>query len=296
MFLLLNRIHSLIARQHSRLRGLFSNIDEANLFQNNLIIHFTYHKCLTVYYDKVMRLLGIEFKFYTADFQSNHEQFEEAVSKNQRKKVLCLTNTGMVDINWKTLPEYRGSHFVRDPRDMIVSGYYYHLWTMEEWCTDTKFDWTRIIDHPFFSQYIESNKSKYPLNRSYKEYINTLDMEKGFILEMIFRGENFSQMENWNFNNPRILELKYEEIIGNEVECFRRLFEHYKFHPKLIDRGVEIAKKFRLEKNIKSNTGHVRNGKPRQWPKEFSPLVKDLFKKAYGNLLIQLGYEEDMKW
>lgn len=296
MFLFLNRVHSLSARQYSRLRGLFHPIKERYLFPNDHIIHFTYHKCLSVYYDQVMKLLSFEFHFYSADFHSNYELFEKAVSRIQKKRVLCLTNTGIGDIHWKVLPEYKGSHFIRDPRDMIVSGYYYHLWTKEKWCNDPVFDWARLIAHPYFSQYIESDKEKYPLNRSYKEYLNTLDKEKGFILEMIFMSQNFTKMGKWNYHNPLILELKYEEIVGNKAECFRRIFEQYNFHPKLIDRGVKIAKAFRLEKKIKSDTGPTRNGKHGQWYKELSPLVKSLFINAHGNLLIQLGYEKDMKW
>ena len=61
------------------------------------------------------------------------------------------------------------------------------------------------------------------------------------ILEMVFRRDAFEQMGRWNYHNPAVLELRYEQIIGNEAECFRQLFEHYRFHPRVRERGVEAG-------------------------------------------------------
>jgi hypothetical protein len=269
-------------------------LEEKSLFPYDVIVHFSYHKCLTAYYTKIMKKLAKEFGLYQKHFRGHLDRFEEAVAQIQKKSVLSINNKS--NINFSKFPNYKGSHFLRDPRDLVVSGYYYHLWTKEKWCNSPDFDWVRITKHRFFATYIENHASNYPTNISYKEYLNSLDKETGFILEIILRDDHFSNMRSWDFANPNIIEFKFEEIISNEAECFRKIFEHYGFHPSLVKRGTQIAELFSLKNRNKSNTGHVRKGTPKQWPHEFSPLLKDLFKEATGDLLIVLDYEKNMSW
>jgi hypothetical protein len=200
------------------------------------------------------------------------------------------------EINWEKFPDYKGSHFVRDPRDLIVSGYYYHLWCNEAWCNNARFDWTKIVEHPYYSAYIENNQKKYPLNISYKEYLKQLDKETGMVLELIWRDFYFDHMDNWNYHNPQIIELKYEEIVNNEVECFRKIFKHYEFSEELINRGLEIAESLSLKNKSKKKKRHTRKGTISQWKQEFSPWIKSIFKENYNNLLIKLDYEKYLNW
>jgi hypothetical protein len=88
----------------------------------NLITHFSYHKCLTSYYQSVVRALSAEFGFYYEHFTSDYPRFEQAALNDPRRRVLSVNNRS--DIAWERLPEYRGSHFIRDPRDLVVSGFY----------------------------------------------------------------------------------------------------------------------------------------------------------------------------
>jgi hypothetical protein len=241
-----------------------------------------------------MKKLSKEFGLYHKHFRGDLDNFEKAVFNVKKKSILSLNNKS--NLHFSKYPSYRGSHFLRDPRDLIVSGYYYHLWTEEKWCNTADFDWSKITGHRFFSKYIEGRADNYPDNISYKDYLSILDKEKGFVLEIIFREDHLRNMRSWDFTNPKIIEFKFEEIISNEAECFRKIFEHYGFHPKLVKRGSEIAEKYSLKNRKKSSNGHVRKGTPKQWPQEFSPFLKDLFKQATGDLLIFLDYEKDMSW
>jgi len=267
---------------------------EKKLFPYDVIVHFSYHKCLTAYYDKIMAKLSKEFGFHQKHFRGHINRFEEAVIKVKKKSIFSINNKS--NIHFSMFPKYRGSHFIRDPRDLVISGYYYHLWTTEKWCNAPDFDWSNITRNRLFSEYIENRVSNYPRNISYKDFLNNLDKEKGLILEIIFRNDHFSNMQNWDFTNSNIIELKFEEIIGKEEECFERIFKHYGFHSKIIKRGKEIAEQYSLKNRNKCNTGHVRKGTPKQWPNEFSPFLKDLFKEVSGDLLILLDYEKDMNW
>ncbi len=184
---------------------------------------------------------------------------------------------------------------MRDPRDLIVSGYYYHLWTDEPWCVRTPYYWYHVVQNPYF-QYVESDPARYPREQSYQAYLKSLDEERGLILELVWRARLFDRVRRWNFNNPRIIECKYEEIVGNEVAAFTKIFQHYGFHPRLARRGLELVEQHSLKNRAKGEQSHVRKGTQGQWAQDFTPLVKSLFKQTQGDLLIQLGYERDLDW
>lgn len=270
-------------------------IQKKKLFTNDVVVHFSYHKCMTVYYLRIMRELSNEFGFFYHHFNSNSHDFEKAVLNQTEKRVLSVNNKS--DLRFNEYPKYKGSHFVRDPRDLIVSGYRYHLWSKEEWCNDPNWrGWAWVTEHPYFNKYIMDSKIGSPVEISYKDYLNKFNVEKGLILELIRCQHMLSQMQQWNYSNSKIIEIKYEEIIGNEAETFERIFSHYEFHPKLIERGVEIADQLSLKNQKKSETAHVRKGTLKQWESEFTTLNKDLFKNMNGDLLIKLGYEKDLSW
>lgn len=285
----ISEIRNRLLNMRNRLYPKALPLEQGLLFPSDLIVHFSYHKCLTSYYIAIIRQLAAEFGFFSKHFNMEYDRFEDAAVNKREKRLVSLNNRR---VDWEKLQEYKGSHFIRDPRDLVVSGYYYNQWTTEKWCNDPNFDWADITGHPLFDKYVESDKTRYPKNISYKKYLRHLNREQGFILEIMRREDSFSQMREWNFENHRIIEFKYEDIIGNEGECCRRIFKHYGFHPELIRRGVKIAEKYSLKnQKAKDSRFHVRNGMPGQWAREFSPFIKKLFMQFHGDLLRTLGYE-----
>ena len=271
-----------------------NSLPNKKLFSSDIILHFSYHKCLTLYFNKIMDGLSQEFGFYRKHFNNRVNDFENAVFSCQEKCVLSVNNHS--DLRFEKYPSYKGSHFIRDPRDLVVSGYRYHLHTQEAWCRNSAFDWERISSHPYFSEYVESNREKHPHNVSYQDYLKLLDFERGTIVELLWRQKQFTEMEKWDFKNPRIIEKRYEDIIGNEIECFNDIFLHYDFHPKLVSRGLELVDKYSLKNCTKRENGHIRKGNCNQWVSEFTPLHKELFKNLNGELLIALNYEKNFNW
>lgn len=263
------------------------------LFPQDLIVHVTYHKCLTLYYKRLMNRLTAEFPFGWTQYYSDVERFHHDAFEGSGKRVSALSDTDAVQ--WDKLPEYRGSHFIRDPRDLLISGYHYHLHTVESWALDPAFPWKAHTTLPFFDL-VEADPGKHPQDISYQAYLGSIDRERGMILEMVHRRRAFLQMGRWNYHNPRVLELKYEDVIGNEAESFRRLFEHYRFHRRVRERGVQLAIEFSLANQKKGDKRHVRRGDTGQWKNDMPVRVREVFKQAHGDLLIQLGYERDMNW
>lgn len=261
-------------------------------FPTPLIVHFGYHKCLTAVTATILRTLAGQFGFEHRHFRAQLGAFHEAVrTPAGHRRILSLNNHSAID--FAALGEYRGSHFVRDPRDLVVSGYHYHLWTTEPWCTDERFDWSRIRAHRLFDRI--ADRLPEPLDgRSYQSVLNGLDRETGMLLEIMRSGRVLGDMEAWDDTNPRILELKYEDIVGHEEEAFDRLFRHYGFHERIRERGLELVRERSLARVQQAGrTGgqhHVRSGKAEQWRTELSEEAKELFVAEHGSLLSKFDY------
>jgi len=172
---------------------------------------------------------------------------------------------------------------VRDPRDVFISGYFYHkkLRTREPW---------------LFEKYEKFN------DMGYQEYINTLSLEDGLIAELELLGdkdkiESFVQWDKWDYNNPRIMELKYEDYILQD-DKFVNIFKHYGFNEEEIQRSMNIVRERNLDivKSNEPNNQFVSIGVPNTWKKYFTPNIKAEFKKRYDYLLIKLGYEKNTNW
>ena len=265
----------------------------ASAFRGRLLAHFSYHKCLTLYFQRVMQRLATEFGFAWLPFYDDATGFAEAALGRGDARLLVLTDSDTVP--WQALPEFRGSHFVRDLRDLVVSGYHYHLWTREAWCTAPGFPWHRYTDRPEFA-WVEPDRSQRPTAGSYQSYLQQLGSERGLLMEMLFRTPCIEQLRRWDFGREDILELRYEDVVGNEEAAFSRLFEHYGFTPSAAARGSELVREFRLENQPRRERTHVRSGASGQWRAHFTPRHVDCAKALFGDVLTRLGYEDSDGW
>lgn len=177
---------------------------------------------------------------------------------------------------------FRGSHMIRDPRDIAVSAYHYHLWTEEKW--------------------VHVPREEYS-GRTYQEYLNSLDRSDGLSAEIrrlaagLFKG-----MGAWDYAQPEFIELRYEDVIVDPTTWFACVFRHYGFTEEAVENSVAISEKFSFSKVSGRSMGevdkvsHLRSGRPGQWREEFSAEHVSLFKELTGDLIVRLGYESDDRW
>jgi hypothetical protein len=205
----------------------------------------------------------------------------------------------------KNYSDFRGVHLVRDPRDVVISGYYSHLNT-----------------HP---------TGKRPDILAFRNKIKDRPTDQGIKMEMDFSSERLHEMEKWDYSNPNILELKFEQFTQkpNWTELFNFLglkgaenhieyvvkrtlnklsnrglspfrFNNLKVPMDVLDKIPERMSFDKLtggrkpgESDLKS---HYRKGTPGDWHKHFSSNHKDYFKLKFPALLETLGYENDNNW
>lgn len=236
-----------------------------------LIVHCCHHKVATVWF---LRILEAIANHYSLKFQRCKQDALQTDSD------IFLQDHSEVDVS--KLPAHRGSHIIRDPRDVIISGYFFHLWTPEKW--------------------VHKPNKKYN-GMSYQQYLNSLDLEAGIIAEMErFAVKDFKGMIQWNYNLPEFMEIKYEDLIQNQQDIFTKIFTHYGFNREAIDVSLEIVEQFSFKNVSKRSVGdvkkqtHLRSGQPGEWKDIFSEQHKHKFKELFGDGLIALGYETDNDW
>ncbi|WP_263785474.1 sulfotransferase domain-containing protein [Salinibacter grassmerensis] len=236
-----------------------------------LLVHCCHHRSGTVWFTRVLSTIARQ---YGLRFQEAEQAALEASTE------VFLQDHSRIDRS--ALPPYRGSHMIRDPRDMVVSGYHYHLWTEEGWA--------------------HKPREKYD-GKSFREALNSVGKKRGMILEMErFCEEDLQDMLRWRYGDPAFLELKYEDVIADEASHFQNLFEHYGFHDEALKVGLDVARYYSFQNLSGRNFGeveeesHLRSGRTSQWEDHFDDELKDRFKELAGNAVVQLGYEEDNDW
>jgi sulfotransferase family protein len=179
------------------------------------------------------------------------------------------------------LASFRGSHMVRDPRDIVVSAYFYHLWSSEEWLHIPRSDFA---------------------GKTYQEYLRSLDRDEGLAAEIrrAARGV-IADMARWDYAQPEFIEVRYEDLMADEPRVFARVFQHYGFSDDAIERSVRIASRYSFTNVAGRRVGdvregmHLRSGEPGQWRKFLTAAHRRLFVEETGDALDRLGYASDME-
>lgn len=252
------------------------------------VIHCSHHKVGTVWFKNVLRAVAKEYGLRVT---------VNVPCRIPRGASIFIDDHGKIDLRQLGQP-YRGSHMIRDPRDVVISGYHYHLWTKERWAN------TKIGDlGPEIAAYWPLLPVKEIQHLSYKEYLNSLDKDDGLMAEISRASStDIQDIVRWDYENPHIFNFKYEDIMRDEEPMFAQIFSHYGFNNEAIARCTELAMGFSFKTQAKRSVGqsqeksHLRSGKAEQWRAEFSEAHKAYFKQLHGQDLIRLGYETDLNW
>jgi len=236
----------------------------------------THHKTGTVWllaiFQKICRELGLRF---------SHRQDGQPVVLSQTESVryhdVLFHEQNRFDLN-NPQSHYKGIHLIRDPRDIIVSGCFYHQKSHEEWL--------HLKREPFEGM-------------SYQEKINSYDaLDDQILFEMEHSAKNnIERMLAWDYENPHFLEVKYEDLIlDHDLVLFHRIFTFLGFPGTNIPDILRIAYDNSLFSGKVRNDTHIRSGKSQQWVRYFKPIHKRRFLELFGDALIRLGYESDDRW
>ena len=253
-------------------------------FQGNIPdikrIHCGYHKCLTMYVRKVMG--RVARKSFTSQkfrhFYHRADVFYQAIQ-----------NFDFASISGHRLDLDRFDHvlvsrFIRDPRDLLVSGYFYHKRSAEEWCDivdPVDEDWEIV------QGCVPSGVRK---DESFAAYLNRVSLADGLLAEIEFRARHYSSMAAWPRDDPRVRLYRYEDIMGNEASVFADLMKFYQLPMTSRVVGRYYASRYSASRKS-GKKGHIRNASSGQWKQYFTPEVNARFNEVYGDLLKLYDYD-----
>ncbi|MEE2908000.1 MAG: sulfotransferase domain-containing protein [Planctomycetota bacterium] len=245
------------------------------------LIHCSYHKCLTKYYSKVMLAI---FSRRRRPWKRGYSHFNSWIDRFMsayRTLDAASVNNHVLDL--EVVAPYRITRFIRDPRDMIVSGYHYHKRAAEAWCevTDpTEKDWQTVNGR------IPDGMQP---GESYSQMLQRLDIEDGLYAEMQFREKHYKGMMAWPTDDPNILVIRYEDIIGNEEAIFSKMLDFYEIPRREKARGLKAAIR-NTASRVAGKNSHIRNPEPNQWKRMFTQQTEERFEALFPGLIERTGY------
>ncbi len=273
-------------------RILRKRLDRMN---RSTLLFCGHHKGGTVWASRVMvsacHAVGLRGAYVASPKQFD---FDLSGYCNKRKlDFLCYTNADLKYV--RQLNAYRGFHVIRDPRDVIVSGYYSHM------NSHPTRDWPELIPH--------------------RETLKKLPKEEGLLCEMQFSSRlptdgvelhPFRSIREWDYESDAMLEFKFEHLIESPFEHFCRIFDFLGLlqsdaapEPAKVSRsalrGIVDANGFskqaggrpRGDENVNN---HYRKGVAGDWKNHFGERLKQQCKDAFGELLLRTGYERGTDW
>lgn len=242
----------------------------------------THHKTGTVWMGNVFRriskVLGLEF-VYAARINGLDD-----LARYDRAIVVSWKSKFPEEI--LNSPEARFLHIVRDPRDILLSGCSFHK------KTDSK--------HEGFLYTPRASLG----GRSYQEHLRALDnRNEELLFEMRNKhDETIQEIRSWNFDDPRSTELRYEDMLSDvDTELFAGALRNFGMNKVEVTkaRGIYYRKSLfgGLAKGQDvTRAGHITSDKKVRWHTELPFEVAKVYAEAYGQDLIDLGYEKDNSW
>jgi len=170
----------------------------------------------------------------------------------------------------------RATIFVyRDPRDMVLS-------------------------HVFYATQMHKGHA---MHQYYTEVLHTMEERINAAIlgveepgsELIPVHEKWGRYQGW-LTTPNVLSLRFEDLILDRQTAFVKFLDYLESrgftHQPHRKKSIQY-----LEDAIRPRkSGTFRKGKPGNWKEYFTEGNISNFKQAAGDLLIQLGYEEDLSW
>ena len=278
-----------------------------------MFAYFGHHKCASHWLTSIVRHVCQEINLPCTVIHGQDLSDAKAGYLAVEKKMEFLVYTNSMIRHVERLSNYRGFHVVRDPRDIMVSAYFSHLYSHP---TD---NWPQLIEH--------------------RTRLQRVSLFEGLFLEMDFNRNILDDLYQWDYHRPHIKEMRMEDII---LSPYDRLVEAFSFlglvspHNGCRQRFISLV--FAILKTMsRRNRGripnpffrnrismaellfiihanrfevrtkgrrpgqedrmhHYRRGVAGDWVNYFEPAHSRYFKEQYNHVLLKLGYETDEDW
>ncbi len=194
----------------------------------------------------------------------------------------------------------RGIRMLRDPRDVWLSAYQWHLHCDEAWCVNANFDPSPPILYPRVPALVEYRRERWKRGyltslggRSYQQNLRDRDRSAGMAFELDgYTDITMDGMRSWQ-PIPGVIDVRLEEITADFDAGMRMIFRHLGFPPDTIETAVGLAAGEDLQRmpdaQVASNA-HVHSRRTSRWREALDPGQLQEFERRHGDVIERLGY------
>lgn len=191
-------------------------------------------------------------------------------------------------------------YLVRDGRDVMVSLYFHQL----IWNEKNRLNPKDVHYHRKQTGFADFEDVAGNM-KAFIEYAFTSRPSKW--QQFTFMGNWASYNSAWHAEMQKgsgnIYMIRYEDLLEDTFKAIKVLLQDHLGVDQVDDEKLRATvQKFSFENQAKRKKGEenkssfLRKGIAGDWKNYFGPAEKEYFKDQTGNLLIDLGYEEDMNW
>lgn len=242
-------------------------------------IRFGHHKCLTRYFNAIFE--------QNVHFGGDAPRFRRFLTNATRPWFASLNNKP-VDPDLPILREARMFHVIRHPKDLIVSGYFYHERRAEPWTeVGMGVELAARFRLALGAVLTPAELACIRPSASVAGVLSELDFEQGMMLEMVWRRVVCKLNPLGYYEHPRVLTVRFEDVmVRPEVELVR-ICERYELDDRATARILEQARTVG-----ETPSAHVRDPSPGQYRNHFTPRLDAFFAALFPRLPERLGYED----
>jgi hypothetical protein len=262
-------------------------------FVSPQLICFSYHKSGTTLFLHVMTKISERLGLSMA----NHYGLVERV--DPEPDVVLLPHSVL---RGPIVRPYRAIRLIRDPRDIWVSGYRYHLHCDEPWCRNADLDPTSPIGWPrvdySVAHWPEDWKRRYLERlggRSYQQNLRDCSLADGLDFELEgYTGWTLKTMREWPLNATNALAVRLEDVMADFDAAMLRIFDYFGFTAAQTQAALEVARSEdvrRMDSVAIAERPQIHTRAISKWREVLSVAQIARFEEAHGDLICALGYE-----
>ncbi len=253
---------------------------------------FSYHKSGTTLFLRVMthvaEALGLSL--------SNH--YGMALKIDPAPDIVLLPHSLL---GFELTRPFRAVRVVRDPRDIWVSSYMYHLLGYEAWCSNTDFDPVPPIGYPRVDFSVRHRSERWKRTylaglggKSYQQNLLERNRNDGLRFELErYTDWTLEAMRAWRLRTPALLEVKLEAIVQDFDRCMLGIFRHLGFTEAECKVALQVAASQDIARmadtDIMANQ-HIHSREISKWRSVLSIDQVAEFERRHGDLIASLGY------
>lgn len=222
-------------------------------------------------------------KFYNRQ----RKLFVKHLEKKKRQRFISINN----NVFWpgrKIFENAKMVHLIRHPKDIIISGYFYHKKGSELWNREPMHR-LRLYYLSFEMDDIYNEQEKKMLNPSttYQELLENLSFEKGMMTEMVW----VKYVHGFNpipfYESPIIQTFRFEDIVAEPIKNIEAICRHWQLSEKEIEYYCQRAAHYDKTPNYK-----IRDRSAYQYQKYYDDDLNKFYKKHFGNVVTRLDYPD----